>query len=60
MKDLRTADWQLQNSHGDVNYSMGKRVSNIVMTMYGAGWIIEILRCTICRIYDCLATVLYI
>ena len=31
---LRSANWMLQNSHGDVKHSLGNVVSNIVITMY--------------------------
>ena len=33
MKELRSTYWQLQNNPGDVKYSMGNTVSNIVITM---------------------------
>ena len=38
MKGLRSTDWQLQNSHGDVNYSVGNIVSNTVITMVPIGY----------------------
>lgn len=31
-------NWQLQNSHGDVKYSMGNIVDDVVRTMNGARW----------------------
>ena len=43
MKGLRSTDWLLQNSHGNVNYSIGNTVSDIVITVHGARWIFEIL-----------------
>ena len=33
MKELRSTNRQLQNSHGDVKYSIGNTVNNI-LTMY--------------------------
>ena len=38
MKRLRSINWWLQNSHRDVNYSIGNIVNDIVITMYGASW----------------------
>ena len=37
VKGLRSTDWQLQNSHADVEYSLGNTVINSLLTMYGAG-----------------------
>ena len=42
----------MQNSHGDVKYSMGNIAKNIVKTMYGAKWILEISRETLRKVYD--------
>ena len=53
-KELRSTDWSLQYSHGYVNYSIGNIISNIVVTMYGAKWVLEILGGTLCKVYDCL------
>ena len=39
VKGLRSTDWQLQNSHGDVKYSIGNTVSNSLIPMYGARWV---------------------
>lgn len=36
VKGLRKTDWYLQNSDGDVKYSIGKTVNNIVITTYSA------------------------
>ena len=33
VKGLRSTNWQLQNSHGDVKYSIGNIVNNVVITM---------------------------
>ena len=37
VKGSRSANRQLQNSHGDVKYSRGNVANNIVMTMDDAG-----------------------
>ena len=42
VKGFRSTNWYLQNSHGDVKYSLGNMVNNIVITMYGATWLLEI------------------
>ena len=35
VEELRSTNWWLQNSHGDVKYSIGDIVDNILTTMYG-------------------------
>ena len=44
LKRSSSTDWKLQNSHGDVKYSIGNIVNNIVITTYGAKCILEISR----------------
>ena len=44
VKRLRCTDWQLQNSHGDVQYSTGDIVTNIVINMCGARWALDLSR----------------
>ena len=44
VEGLRSTHWLLQNSHGDVKYSIGNTVNNILMTTYGARWVLEISR----------------
>ena len=39
LKGLRSTNWLLKNSHGDVQYSIGNIVNNILITMYGVRWI---------------------
>ena len=39
MKGLKSTNWQLQSSHGDVKYSVGNVVNNVLITMYGARWV---------------------
>ena len=50
-KELRSTNWRLwgynQNSHGDVKYSIGNIVSNIVMIIYGARWVLDLLGITL-------------
>ena len=42
-KGFTSTNWQLQNSHGDVKYSIGNIVNIIVTTVCGARWALEIL-----------------
>ena len=42
VEEVRSTDWQLQNSHEDVKYSVGNTVNNIVITMHGARLVLEI------------------
>ena len=37
---LRSTNWQLQNSHGDVKYSIENIVSNVVITVWGVQWLL--------------------
>ena len=39
-----------QNSLGDVKHSIGNIVNNIVMTVYGARWALEISEDTLCKV----------
>lgn len=41
VKGLRTPDQQLQNSHRDVKYGVGNRVSTIIVATYGARGMLE-------------------
>ena len=51
VKGLRSTGWELQTSHGDVKFSIGNIVSNIVMTiMVPGGCVLEILRETFCTV----------
>ena len=36
--------WELHNSHRGVKYSTQNIINNIVITLYGARWVPEILR----------------
>lgn len=46
VKGLRGTIW-LQNSHEDVKNSIGNKVSNTVITMYGARRVLEIYKGTL-------------
>lgn len=41
MKELGT-NWQFQSSHRDINYGTKNTVDNVVITMPGASWALEI------------------
>ena len=58
VKGLRSTGWHLQSSHGDVKYSIGNIINNIVITMYGARWLLEISRGPLYKLYDCVTTLL--
>ena len=58
VKGLRSTDWHLQNSHKDVKYSTGNVVNNTAISMNGASCVLEILRGTLCKVYNCLTTML--
>ena len=42
VKGLKSTDWQLQNSRGDVQYSTGDIVTNLVINMCGARWALDL------------------
>ena len=50
---------QLQNSHGDVKYSIGNIINNVVITMYDAQWVLEISGGTLYKVYNCEITMLH-
>ena len=39
VKELRSTNWLLQNSHGDVKYSIGNIVNTIQIIMCGVTWV---------------------
>ena len=41
VKGLSSTNWQLQNTHRDVNHIIGNIVNNMVITMDGARWLFE-------------------
>ena len=44
VKGLRCINWLLKNSHGDVKYSTGNIVNDIVITMYNVRWVGDLSR----------------
>ena len=46
-------------SSWDVKYSIENIINNTVITMYGARWVLEISWGIVCKVYDCLTTMLY-
>ena len=42
LKRLRSTNGQLENSHGDVKCSLGNIVDNVVKTIYGARWVLDL------------------
>ena len=59
VKGLRITNWQLQNSHADIKYSIGGIFNNIAITMYGTRGALEISGGTLCKVYEFLTTVTY-
>ena len=49
VKGLGSTSWGFQNSHRDLKYSLGNVVTNIVITMHGARWVLEIKEETLCE-----------
>ena len=35
---------ELENSYGDIKYSRRNIANNMVITMYGASWVLEMIR----------------
>ena len=59
VKGLRSTNWQLQKNHRDVKYSIGNIVNTVVITMCGAKCVLEISGGSLCKVYECLTTILY-
>ena len=57
VKGLST-DWLLQNGHESVKYSVGNIVSDIVITMYGVRWVLELGR-SLSELCKCLTPMPY-
>ena len=51
----------VKNSHGGLKYNIGDIVSNILIAVYGTGWVLAIRQWggPLCKVYDCLSTMLY-
>ena len=58
MKGLRSTNWQLQNSYGDVKHSIGNIVNDIVITMYGVRWVLDLSQGSLCKVLKTLFMVL--
>ena len=48
-KALRGTNWQLHYSIGDVKQSIENIVNNIVISMYDARWVLELLGGSLCK-----------
>ena len=59
VKGLRSTNWQLLNSLRDVKYSIGITVSNNIIPLHGARWVLEISGRTLYKVHDCLIAMLY-
>ena len=59
VKELRSTNWQLQNSHTDIKYNIENIVHNIVTTMHGARWVLTISGKTLCKVNNFLIAMLY-
>lgn len=53
-----STNWQWENSYGDINYSLGGIVYNIVITTHGVRWVRDLLGESFCKLYKCPTTVL--
>ena len=51
-KGLRSINWELQNSHRDVKYSMGNIVNNILITIYGVRRVQDLSRWPLSKLYN--------
>lgn len=47
------------NTHGDVKYGMGNIENNILITMCGVRWVLDLLVGSLYKLYKCLITLLY-
>ena len=57
-KGLEVKIGSYKNSHRGVNYSIGNVVNNVII-MYGDRWGLELPGCALCKVYECLITLLY-
>ena len=48
-----------KNSHRDVKYTIGDTVGNIVITMYGDRWVMDLFGGALCKLHKCVITMLY-
>ena len=63
VKGLRRRNWQLQNRHGDVKYSLGNVVNNIITTYDAISMrligVLDLLGVNLHKFYKFLTTLLY-
>ena len=59
VKELRSTNWWLQNSQGDIKYGIGNIVNNIVGTVYDVRVVIDLLGRSVHKLYKCLIMGLY-
>ena len=52
MKGLRRTNLLVQNSHGDVKYSIGNTDNHILITMYGVIWAQDLRRRSLSKLYN--------
>ena len=50
-EEIKNYNCQSQNSLRDIN-NIGNIVNNIIVTMYSAKWVLEILGEQLCKVYD--------
>ena len=43
MKGIKKNQLAVMKSHKDVKHSIGKTVNNIVISLYGVGWVLDLL-----------------
>lgn len=58
-KGLENINCESQNSHGDMKYRMGNKANNVVKTMHGVRWTLDLSRGGLYKVYRWLRTVLY-
>ena len=56
---LRSADWQLTKQSWECKVQHKKYSQYIVITIHGARWVLEMSGGTLCKVYNCLTTLLY-
>ena len=59
-KGIKKSKLELHNNHRDGKYSIGNTVSNLIITVYGVRWELDLSGCgTLYKLYKCLSTRLY-
>ena len=52
VKGLRSTNWLLRHSHGDVKYSLENIVNNILIIMHGVKWVLDLLGWLLSKLYN--------